>query len=267
MDLHRFDAASQALITKAEETGGNVIDLAGVLFFDHDLSQRAVVASCCGDLYQVKRRLQLMKSGSNSGRISDAIGPPLNDLLANALPAIPSTPEKKLTVEDLLRFVVTHPSLEKEIFAKAGVTWPLLLDSLPRARLQSERYEKIERLSAAEPLLNDDAAVMDQGVSGRNGKSMLKKYGIEMVANAATLDPVIGREELLDRVVNILSRKNKRNPCLVGHPGVGKTALVEGVAKRIAEVSSVANVLFKDYLIGLTGKGTCTASRVQDLVY
>ncbi|GAB3201336.1 ATP-dependent chaperone ClpB [Nocardioides hungaricus] len=63
----------------------------------------------------------------------------------------------------------------------------------------------------------------------------LEKYGRDLVAEAATgkLDPVIGRDTEIRRVVQILSRKTKNNPVLIGEPGVGKTAIVEGLAQRI----------------------------------
>ncbi|HVR95174.1 MAG TPA: ATP-dependent chaperone ClpB [Thermoanaerobaculia bacterium] len=63
----------------------------------------------------------------------------------------------------------------------------------------------------------------------------LEKYGVDLVAQArrGKLDPVIGRDEEVRRVVRILSRKTKNNPVLIGEPGVGKTAIVEGLAQRI----------------------------------
>ena len=63
----------------------------------------------------------------------------------------------------------------------------------------------------------------------------LEKYGRDLVADAARgkLDPVIGRDAEIRRVIQILSRKTKNNPVLIGDPGVGKTAIVEGLAQRI----------------------------------
>ena len=63
----------------------------------------------------------------------------------------------------------------------------------------------------------------------------LEKYGIDLVAEARAgkLDPVIGRDEEIRRVIRILSRKTKNNPVLIGEPGVGKTAIIEGLAQRI----------------------------------
>ena len=64
---------------------------------------------------------------------------------------------------------------------------------------------------------------------------VLKKYGRDLVAEARAhkLDPVIGRDEEIRNVIRILSRKTKNNPCLIGEPGVGKTAIAEGLAQRI----------------------------------
>ena len=55
------------------------------------------------------------------------------------------------------------------------------------------------------------------------------------MAKQGRLDPVIGRQAEIDRVIQILSRRTKNNPCLVGEPGVGKTAIVEGLAQRIVQ--------------------------------
>ncbi|KAM0909854.1 hypothetical protein ACQ4PT_014574 [Festuca glaucescens] len=73
------------------------------------------------------------------------------------------------------------------------------------------------------------------------GKSKLDTFGRDLTAMAANADPVVGREEEIDRVVCILSRKSKNSAVLVGAPGVGKTAIAEGLAERIArgEVSGV----------------------------
>lgn len=65
----------------------------------------------------------------------------------------------------------------------------------------------------------------------------LEKYGIDLVkaADEGKLDPTIGRDEEIRRIIQILCRRTKNNPCLVGEPGVGKTAVVEGLAKRILD--------------------------------
>ncbi len=71
------------------------------------------------------------------------------------------------------------------------------------------------------------------------GAPTLSKYGRDLTAKAreGKLDPIIGRERETERVIRILSRRSKNNPCLIGEPGVGKTAVVEGLCQRIADGS------------------------------
>ena len=63
---------------------------------------------------------------------------------------------------------------------------------------------------------------------------MLEQFSEDLLAKAVSMDPVIGREKEIDMVIGILSRKNKNNPALIGEPGVGKTAIAEGLAQRMA---------------------------------
>ena len=69
----------------------------------------------------------------------------------------------------------------------------------------------------------------------KNSTKYLEKYcqNITQQAREGKLDPVIGRHEEIRRVIQILSRRTKNNPVLIGEPGVGKTAIVEGIAQRI----------------------------------
>ena len=72
--------------------------------------------------------------------------------------------------------------------------------------------------------------------SGKGGKKTLDEYGknLSKMAEEGKIDPVIGREEEINRVMQILARRTKNNPCLVGDPGVGKTAIAEGLALKIS---------------------------------
>ena len=63
---------------------------------------------------------------------------------------------------------------------------------------------------------------------------LLDQFSEDLLLKAASMDPVIGREQEIETVIGILSRKNKNNPALIGEPGVGKTAIAEGLAQRIA---------------------------------
>ena len=79
---------------------------------------------------------------------------------------------------------------------------------------------------------------------------LLEQFSEDLVAKAANMDPVIGREKEIDTVIGILCRKNKNNPALVGEPGVGKTAIAEGLAQRMA-VGNVPPQLKEKRLISL----------------
>lgn len=79
----------------------------------------------------------------------------------------------------------------------------------------------------------------EQAVVGKGKKEavttrLLEQFSEDLIAKASTMEPVIGREREIDTVVGILCRKNKNNPALVGEPGVGKTAIAEGLAQRMA---------------------------------
>ena len=102
---------------------------------------------------------------------------------------------------------------------------------------------------------------------GKNGKrKFLENYCISLTQRAkeGKLDPVIGREQEIERVVQILNRRQKNNPCLIGEPGVGKTAIAEGLAQRIAKGDVPFKLRDKEvYLLDLTALVAGTQFRGQ----
>ena len=108
-----------------------------------------------------------------------------------------------------------------EILKAAGVSVPLLLDEITTGARGS-----------AYPITSPLKRQRGQ----KSSTPSLDRYGQDMTAKALRngIDPVIGREKEIERVMQILSRRSKNNPCLIGEPGVGKTAIAEGLALKIA---------------------------------
>ena len=93
---------------------------------------------------------------------------------------------------------------------------------------------------------------------GNGAAETLEQYGTDLTRRAeeGKLDPVVGREEEIQRMMQILSRRTKNNPCLIGEPGVGKTAIVEGLAQRIADGTVPAGMRKKRIVtLDLAGMG------------
>ena len=107
-------------------------------------------------------------------------------------------------------------------------------DSQLKAVLNKNNVTKDGLLNAMKDIRGSQRANSD---SSEDTYNALKKYGHDLVEEAKSkkLDPVIGRDEEIRNVIRILSRKTKNNPCLIGEPGVGKTAVAEGLAQRIVK--------------------------------
>ena len=96
------------------------------------------------------------------------------------------------------------------------------------------------------------AATQTRSQKANNDTPMLDTFGTDMTkaAEEGRLDPVVGREKEIERIAQILSRRKKNNPILIGEPGVGKSAIVEGLARRIVE-KKVSRILFGKRVVAL----------------
>ena len=142
------------------------------------------------------------------------VGQYLNKALISAEDEAKRMGDEYVSVEHLFLSLLDNPSPSmKDLFRESGITKDRFLKALSSVRGN-------QRVTSDNPEATYDT---------------LNKYGTELVARAREqkLDPVIGRDAEIRNVIRILSRKTKNNPVLIGEPGVGKTAVVEGLAQRI----------------------------------
>ena len=147
-------------------------------------------------------------------------------------------------------------------------TFPFLNRLMGQMGGQPQRQEPNPNLSAQSGQNpGQQSGPTPQSAPPRSGKrKFLDNYCIDLTerARSGKLDAMIGREEELERVIQILNRRQKNNPCLIGEPGVGKTAIAEGLAQRIADGSVPYKLKDKEvYLLDLTALVAGTQFRGQ----
>ncbi|MBD5340838.1 MAG: ATP-dependent Clp protease ATP-binding subunit [Bacteroides sp.] len=140
------------------------------------------------------------------------------------------------------------------------------MDMPPQMGSQHSAEDSEESEDSSEKAFNEAARSSDKR-SKEKGKSdtpALDKFGYDMTKAAAEgrLDPVVGRENEIERLAQILSRRKKNNPVLIGEPGVGKSAIVEGLALRINQ-RKVSRVLFDKRVIGLDLAGMVAGTKYR----
>ena len=96
-------------------------------------------------------------------------------------------------------------------------------------------YNEIVKVINEEDFAQNDSQQANKYIGSYNSTQTLNQFGADLTKQASEgkLDPVIGRKDEIERVIQILSRRTKNNPCLIGEPGVGKTAVIEGLAEKI----------------------------------
>ena len=164
----------------------------------------------------IKRRVENMPKVTGGARPSNGIyvSQDVDIVLQNSENIAKKMKDEYVSVEHIMLAIIDNASGElKEIFKKYNITKTSFLKVLSSVRGNT-------RITTDNPEETYDA---------------LKKYGQNLVelARNQKLDPVIGRDSEIRNVIRILSRKTKNNPCLIGEPGVGKTAIAEGLALRI----------------------------------
>ncbi len=162
---------------------------------------------------ELARRPAVSGPGAEAGKLY--VTPRLQQLFVRAEDEAKRLKDEYVSVEHLLLAFLDEGrgTAAGRLLAERGVTRDRFLEALTAVRGS-------QRVTSASP---------------ESAYEALDKYGVDLVAMArrGKLDPVIGRDAEIRRVVRILSRKTKNNPVLIGEPGVGKTAIVEGLAQRI----------------------------------
>lgn len=155
--------------------------------------------------------------------------------------------------EKYLNFDITIQNISEMNMPKAGKNF-------------EDEDEEEDEMSPFGPFGSQKSAA-SQSAKGKGQKSdtpALDKFGYDMTKSAAegSLDPVVGRETEIERLAQILSRRKKNNPVLIGEPGVGKSAIVEGLALRIVQ-HQVPRVLFNKRVIGLDMAGMVAGTKYR----
>jgi ATP-dependent Clp protease ATP-binding subunit ClpB len=227
MDLNRFtEKAQQALAAAkqlAQRGGQPQVDVEHVLAAlleqpDGLAAQVAAKAGAPVDALIDRVRRQLDKLPRVSGTSPDTfyVTDRLNKLMSRAEDEAKKLQDEFISADVLLLAMAGDDGATRTIFKEFGLTRDKLLEALRAVRGAQGR-------------------VTSQSPEGTF--QALEKYGRDLTQYARDnkLDPVIGRDAEIRRVIQVLSRRTKNNPVLIGEPGVGKTAIVEGLAQRIAQ--------------------------------
>src|SRR6266545_7127595 len=223
-DTNRFTQKSQEAIVAAqnlaERNGNSQVEPEHLLLALLEQSEGVVPAVlsklnlAVGALaQQVRAELNRLPRVSGSG-VQVGIAPRLRTVLVRAHDELSQFGDEYVSTEHLLLAMLDHAGgAAPRILLQAGLTRDTLLAALREVR-------GTQRVTSPTP---------------EGTYAALEQYGRDLTALArrGKLDPVIGRDEEIRRVIQILSRRTKNNPVLIGEPGVGKTAIVEGLAQRI----------------------------------
>jgi ATP-dependent Clp protease ATP-binding subunit ClpB len=209
--------AAQLSATTAGNTATEPIHLLAALLREEDGTARALVSKAGVDGAALTARADQVRDAlpraSGSTVQQPAASPALTRVLASALDLASSMKDEYVATEHLLIAIATVESPAQDVLTAAGLSADGLRDGLTAVR-GNRRVTSQDAESTYEAL---------------------EKYSVDLTeaARDGRLDPVIGRDAEIRRVVQVLSRRTKNNPVLIGEPGVGKTAVVEGLAQRV----------------------------------
>ena len=170
------------------------------------------------------------KSRAAGAAMQVGVGRELTTILQEAEQIAGNMKDEYISTEHMLMAMASTTGKPRDLLARHGIDYNAIMQALAGVRGS-------QRVTSDNPEAQYEA---------------LAKYGRDLTADArkGKLDPVIGRDEEIRRVVQILSRRTKNNPVLIGEPGVGKSAIAEGLALRIIQ-RKVSRVLFNKRIVTL----------------
>ncbi len=211
------------------------------------------------DLYELRKEIELAVKDKTGKNIANINSLPLTKQAEKVIrvTVLEAKALKSATVETehlMLSILKNKENIATQILNQFDVDYDLFRQELgivksndPRAEFQDENEDDFDE----EKKYSQQKGGAKQGAT-KSKTPVLDNFGrdITKMAELGALDPIVGRESEIERVSQILSRRKKNNPILIGEPGVGKTAIVEGLALRIVQ-RKVSRVLFDKRVISL----------------
>ena len=225
IDFERFTEKSKTFLQQAQtlaaRSGHQVLDaehLLKVMLADEDGQVQRLVESAGGDLPRLMRDVDValtkmpVVSGSGAGGLR--LSSDLSKIADNSIELAAKSGDKFVTAERILQAMIGSRTSDVSGFMEAAGMTPVALNQA----INMSRKGRTADSANAEGQFD-----------------ALRKYARDLTeaARDGKMDPVIGRDEEIRRTIQVLSRRTKNNPVLIGEPGVGKTAIIEGLAQRI----------------------------------
>lgn len=212
------------------------------------------------DLYELRKEIEMAVKDKTGKNIANINSLPLTKQAEKVIrvTVLEAKALKSATVETehlMLSILKNKENIATQILNQFDVDYDLFRQELgivksndPRAEFQDENEDDFDE----EKKYSQPKGGSKQSGASKSKTPVLDNFGrdITKMAELGALDPIVGRESEIERVSQILSRRKKNNPILIGEPGVGKTAIVEGLALRIVQ-RKVSRVLFDKRVISL----------------
>lgn len=236
------------------------------LIRDGDNTAIKVLKQLNVDLYELRKEVELAVKDKTGKNIANINSLPLTKQAEKVIrvTVLEAKALKSPLVETehlMLSILKNKENIATQILNQFDVDYDLFRNELgmvgtgtppaaPRSEFSDEENDEFEEEKRGAGYQQQRAG--KQASAAKSKTPVLDNFGrdITKLAESGTLDPIIGREEEIERVSQILSRRKKNNPILIGEPGVGKTAIVEGLALRIVQ-RKVSRVLFDKRVISL----------------